>query len=405
MTVDKLAVDPSGGRPAEVPVPVSGVEQLVAARQARGLGASDIAAKLGMSTRQVEALERGDWPALPGQAFVRGALRSYGKTLGLDVAPLLASVGGQVSAPELRIAASLDAPMPRSGAIGVSSGATGGRLAWMLLGVAAVIAIALYSGGALEDTEQTARDPLRTDRAGQAGAAAGGSTPSGATLAGFGAGPSPAGAGAGGTGSVSGGSADASAGSAQPLTPLAPLAPRAPSAPPPAMPGTAAPGSGSGATPGAAAPGGPDSGSSGTPGTGAAPAPVAAPVQPGAATAAAPSRQVGSTSSVSAPSQVASVSPASPAGDARRDGGAAAQSAEETLRLAFRRESWVEIRSAGGELLLTGLQRAGSSHVLSGRRPFEMVIGNAAHVTLEVDGKPVDLAPHAPRGVARFKLE
>ncbi|HRO59544.1 MAG TPA: helix-turn-helix domain-containing protein, partial [Burkholderiaceae bacterium] len=142
------------GKPAAVIQPelAAGVEPLVRARQALGLGASDIAAKLGMATRQIEALERGDWQALPGQAFVRAALRSYGKSVGVDVAPLLAAIGGQVAAPELRSSASLDAAMPHRGTLGFggSSGGSGGRLIWIVLGVAAVIAMALYFGDAFE---------------------------------------------------------------------------------------------------------------------------------------------------------------------------------------------------------------------------------------------------------------
>ncbi|TXL61802.1 DUF4115 domain-containing protein, partial [Zeimonas arvi] len=77
----------------------------------------------------------------------------------------------------------------------------------------------------------------------------------------------------------------------------------------------------------------------------------------------------------------------------------------ETLRLRFARESWVEIREAGGKVVLTGLQPAGSERELSGRKPLTLVIGNAEHVTLERGGKPVDLAARARQGVARLTLD
>jgi cytoskeleton protein RodZ len=77
----------------------------------------------------------------------------------------------------------------------------------------------------------------------------------------------------------------------------------------------------------------------------------------------------------------------------------------ETLRLRFGRESWVEIREAGGKVILTGLQPAGSERELSGRKPLTLVIGNAEHVTLERGGKPVDLAARARQGVARLTLD
>lgn len=122
------------------------VEQLIAAREARGWSVADVAGKLGMMPRQIEAIERGDWGALPGQAFVRGAIRAYGKALQADVEPLLASVGREVSAPVLRPAASLEAPLPRHGALGFDSGGSGSRLTWILLAVLGVVAIALYFG-------------------------------------------------------------------------------------------------------------------------------------------------------------------------------------------------------------------------------------------------------------------
>ena len=77
------------------------------------------AAKLGMMPRQIDAIEHGRWEALPGTAFVRGAIRAYGKALQLDVAPLLATLGSPNGAPELKPSSSLDSPLPRHGALGL----------------------------------------------------------------------------------------------------------------------------------------------------------------------------------------------------------------------------------------------------------------------------------------------
>jgi len=120
--------------------------QLAAAREARGWTIGDLASKLGMATRQIEAIERGDWDALPGQAFVRGAIRACGKALQADVEPLIASVGGTVQAAELRPAVTLDAPLPRHGALGFDNGGSGSRLSWILLAILGLIAIAMYFG-------------------------------------------------------------------------------------------------------------------------------------------------------------------------------------------------------------------------------------------------------------------
>ncbi|MBU6272960.1 MAG: helix-turn-helix domain-containing protein, partial [Betaproteobacteria bacterium] len=119
---------------------------LVAAREAKGLSADDLARKLNLAPRQVLALEAGDWPALPGQAFVRAALRSYGRQIGIDVMPLLASIGDSAGAPDLRPATSLREPMPRPGLFGFGAGGSGSRGVWIALCIALVGAIAFFFG-------------------------------------------------------------------------------------------------------------------------------------------------------------------------------------------------------------------------------------------------------------------
>jgi len=353
------------------PSAVSSVEQLVAARQAAGLGASDIASRMGMATRQIEALERGDWKALPGQAFVRAGLRAYGKSLGVDVEPLLASIGGQVSAPELRASASLESPIPRGGGFGFGSSGSSGRLAWIILGVAAVIAIVFYFGPAFELGQRSANGDvaLVPPPAGQAGSspAAGnqGAPSTGAPVAAGTAGSaaSPAlGVSAGGPTSA----APSGSASLAPLTPLAPLAPTGSAGP------SAAPSAGAASAPSAAGPAAATAGS------------AAGATSPPAAQVAAPAGTASAAGELPAP---------------------AASSDTDTLRLRFGRESWVEIREAGGKVILTGLQPAGSERELSGRKPLTLVIGNAEHVTLERGGKAVDLAARARQGVARLTLD
>jgi cytoskeleton protein RodZ len=141
---------PSGSLPADPgtsPVAViDSVGALVAAREARGLGSADIVAVLKLSPRQVSALEAGDWAALPGLAFSRAALRSYGRLLGVSVEPLVASLLQGVAAPELREAASLRAPLPRTGLLGFGAGGSGSRLAWLVLAVALLVVVGLFFG-------------------------------------------------------------------------------------------------------------------------------------------------------------------------------------------------------------------------------------------------------------------
>jgi cytoskeleton protein RodZ len=51
------------------------------------------------------------------------------------------------------------------------------------------------------------------------------------------------------------------------------------------------------------------------------------------------------------------------------------------------------------------LHLPGSARVVTGVPPFAVVIGNAQHVRLSYNDKPVDLMPHIKVEVARFTLE
>jgi cytoskeleton protein RodZ len=70
----------------------------------------------------------------------------------------------------------------------------------------------------------------------------------------------------------------------------------------------------------------------------------------------------------------------------------------------FERESWVEIRDSGGKILTSALNRGGTERAVDGEPPFDLVIGNAQHVRLSYDDRPIDLAPHVKVEVARFTL-
>jgi len=75
-------------------------------------------------------------------------------------------------------------------------------------------------------------------------------------------------------------------------------------------------------------------------------------------------------------------------------------------RLSFRfgGDAWIEVRDAGGTILHSGTNRAGSSRVVQGTPPFRLVVGNSANVVLEQDGQAVDLAAHTRGSVARLTL-
>jgi len=78
---------------------------------------------------------------------------------------------------------------------------------------------------------------------------------------------------------------------------------------------------------------------------------------------------------------------------------------ERRIVLKFERESWVEVRGRDGKTLFSKLNAAGSEQTVEGRPPFSLIIGNAQHVQLSYEDRPIDLAPHVKVEVARFTLE
>lgn len=79
-------------------------QQLRLAREARGLSVLDIAQTLKLGSRQVEALESGDWQILPGNTFVRGFVRNYARIVQIDSAPLMALLEGLLTKPVSNLA-------------------------------------------------------------------------------------------------------------------------------------------------------------------------------------------------------------------------------------------------------------------------------------------------------------
>ena len=73
------------------------------------------------------------------------------------------------------------------------------------------------------------------------------------------------------------------------------------------------------------------------------------------------------------------------------------------LRLAMTNDSWVEIYDSRGERLFYDVASAGSVHDVTGRGPLRVVLGNAAGVTVEVDGQAREIPDGAIEGDgARF---
>jgi cytoskeleton protein RodZ len=271
---DLTAADAAGAVPTPPEEPVGVV--LARAREAAGLVQDEAAVRLRFATRQLDALERGDWGRLPGGAAVRAMVRNYARMLGLDAEAMVARVGRDAVLPGAdRLAQRLRQPVP------FSDGARRSNVVYAALSIgllAVVVVVAFEWQG-----ERSDRSQLTFVSAAQ-----------------------------------------------QPAEPRRP----------------APAGERSQAAPAAAAP-------------------VAAP----------------------------DADTAIPTAQLRR------------VVLRFERESWVEIRSGTGKLLLSQLHAAGTERVVAGLPPFEMVIGNAHYVQLTYNDRPVDLMPHVKVEVARFTLE
>ena len=116
-----------------------------------------------------------------------------------------------------------------------------------------------------------------------------------------------------------------------------------------------------------------------------------APIAPVPATAAA---QTPATAPVAAPAQAPAEIP-KPAFEASGP----------RLLMVFDGDSWVEIRDKSGKTIFSQLNPKGSQQQLRLSPPFSLVVGNAAHVKLSYNEKPVDLTPHIKVDVARLTIE
>lgn len=75
-------------------------EKLRRAREEKKLSLADVAAKLKLSARQIEALEAEDLAHLPGDVFARGFVRNYARLVGVDPDQLIVPVDPNAGVPE-----------------------------------------------------------------------------------------------------------------------------------------------------------------------------------------------------------------------------------------------------------------------------------------------------------------
>ena len=321
--------------------PSSPGAQLRRAREARGESVHEVAFALKLSPRQVDALERDDFDALPGMAFLRGFMRNYARHVGLDAAPLLDAVqrmAGQGS-PDLSPIRNADGDLPSGGSR--RSGSFPAGLVVLVLLV--LLAVGWYF------------DWFRT-----------GTSPSAETVVE----PAPA-------------FAPAPSQAIEPQSAIQ-MTPPQPAAVDPAEDAPDQVPSGTVAADGESATAAPDAAMD-----------AAVETTPAGEAAAAPA--VDTAAALPAPV-------AAGAAPAVTEALAATAAGSGQLSFRFGADSWVEVRDASGTILHSGTNRAGSTRSVQGTAPFTLVVGNAANVTLEQDGKAVDLAAHVRGSVARLTL-
>ncbi len=89
----------------------------------------------------------------------------------------------------------------------------------------------------------------------------------------------------------------------------------------------------------------------------------------------------------------------------RRSEPPVATAGRQRVSLRLDAESWIEIKDASGATLVSQLIPGGTERTIEGEAPLSVVIGNAHHVQLTHNGKPVDLRPHIKVEVARLTLK
>jgi cytoskeleton protein RodZ len=75
------------------------------------------------------------------------------------------------------------------------------------------------------------------------------------------------------------------------------------------------------------------------------------------------------------------------------------------LVFVFQDKSWVEVMDATHKVIYSAENLPGTRQSVSGKPPFQIVIGNAAKVELQYDDRQIDLKPYTRAEVARLTLE
>lgn len=74
------------------------------------------------------------------------------------------------------------------------------------------------------------------------------------------------------------------------------------------------------------------------------------------------------------------------------------------ISFSFRAESWLEVSDSRGDVLATELEAAGSNIKLVGLAPFDVKLGNAPAVDIQLNGKKIDVIPLLGSNVLILKV-
>lgn len=84
---------------------------------------------------------------------------------------------------------------------------------------------------------------------------------------------------------------------------------------------------------------------------------------------------------------------------------AAPVSGQGVLKFGFQEQSWVTVRDANDQVLVSQLNESGSNLEVRGQGPFKLIVGNAKSVSVSSNGKPVDLSTSIRGEVARVTVQ
>ncbi|MCC7545361.1 MAG: DUF4115 domain-containing protein [Aquabacterium sp.] len=75
------------------------------------------------------------------------------------------------------------------------------------------------------------------------------------------------------------------------------------------------------------------------------------------------------------------------------------------MTLSAKESAWIEVRDASGQKLFSRLLAGGERVELQGRPPLNVHAGNAPTVSIQFNGRPVDLVAVTRQNVARIELK